>query len=122
MSALLSLDLIVQDVVASAEMLRDAFGLAEEVIEPGFAQLSAGPVTIMLSRTAMVPMENAAGAILHLRVADPAQAAERAVAAGAEVLQPLTQTDWGTTSVLLRGPEATVIDLFSEPDGERVPG
>lgn len=114
---LTSIDIIVPDVADATRLLVDAYGAQAHVTEPEFAELGLGGLTIMLSRTAMVPMSPAQGVILHLEVDDPQAAAEHAVAHGAQILQPLTATDWGTRSVLLTGPASTVIDLYSATTG-----
>lgn len=111
---LASIDIIVPDVSVATRLLVEAFDASTHVDEPDFAEVELGGLTIMLSRTAMVPMGPGAGVILHLEVDDPQQAADHAVAHGARLLQPLTVTDWGTRSVLLAGPADTVIDLFSK--------
>lgn len=110
--AFTGIDLIVPDVPAATRMLVDGFGAGAVVEEAEFAEVDLGGLTVMLSRTAMVPVEPARGVILHLQVEDPEQAAERAVAHGASVLKPLTTTGWGTRSVLASGPADAVIDLF----------
>lgn len=117
-SAFTSIDLIVPDVPAAARMLIDGFGATAVVEEPEFAEVDLGGLTVMFSRTAMVPVEPARGVILHLEVEAPEQTAERAVAHGASVLNPLTSTDWGTRSVLVSGPADTVIDLFCSISGD----
>ncbi|WP_423450505.1 VOC family protein [Micrococcus luteus] len=111
------IDIIVPDVLEAARLLVDAFGATVRVQEPEFAEVELGGMILMFSRTALVPMQPATGLILHLEVDDPQAAAERAQAHGARILYPLTETDWGTWSVLMSGPAETVIDLFRENAG-----
>lgn len=111
------IDIIVPDVLEAARLLVDAFGARARVQEPEFAEVELGGLILMFSRTALVPMRFAAGLILHLEVEDPQAAAEHAQAHGARILHPLTETDWGTCSVLMSGPAETVIDLFRENAG-----
>jgi uncharacterized glyoxalase superfamily protein PhnB len=108
------IDLIVRDPKRASEFLRDALGL--ELLECGerFAELRAGEMSIMLSPDALVPMENAAGVILHFQVEDVAQALSRARGAGATVLAEPSRTDWGWESAMVAGPEGVVIDLYRE--------
>jgi predicted enzyme related to lactoylglutathione lyase len=106
------IDLIVRDVPGAAAFLRDALGLTLRVNEERYAELVAGPMTIMLSPDAMVPMKGAGGVILHFQVEDVAAACGRAQEHGAAVLLPPTRTDWGTESALIAGPEGVVIDLY----------
>lgn len=97
---------------AAAAFFRDVLGLTLRVNEERFAELDAGPVTIMLSPDALVPVKPAAGTILHFRVADVAEALERARGRGAPVLLEPTRTDWGTESALIAGPGDIVIDFY----------
>ena len=95
MPALNKLDLVVSDVPAATEFFRDAVGLTVTFADERFAELDAGPVSIMLTPDAMVPTRPAAGTILHFQVDDVTQAVRRARRYGAEVLLAPTQTDWG---------------------------
>ncbi len=107
-----SIDLIVRDVPAAATFLRDVAGLELQVLDDRFAQLAAGELVVMLSPDALVPTAPAAGIILHVQVEDVSAALETARAAGAAVLLELTQTDWGTESAMIAGPEGVTIDFF----------
>jgi predicted enzyme related to lactoylglutathione lyase len=107
-----ALDLIVEDVPAAAAFFRDALGLGVAEHGERFAEVEAGPVRIMLSPDAMVPMARAAGVILHFEVEDVGVAVERARAAGARVLLGPMRTDWGWESALVAGPGETVVDLY----------
>src|SRR5581483_3277974 len=100
-----NLDVIVKNVPAAAAFFRDVVGLTLRVNEERYAELDAGPVTLMLSPDAMVPMKQAAGVILHFQVEDVAQALEKARSKGAKVLLEVTRTDWGTESAMIAGPE-----------------
>jgi len=108
------IDLFVEDVIAASALLRDAFEFAEIVAEEGFAELQGGPITLMLSKDARIPMPLSAGVTIHLEVSDVEAAAAHAKANGAETLLPIEQTPWGTTSALFRGPAGLVLDLYSE--------
>ena len=106
------LDLIVSDVVASAEFLRDAVGMQLEVSSETFAQLRTGSLTVMLSREALVPVEPARGIILHVRVEDVSDALARARRHGADILIERRVTDWGWELAMIQGPDAILIDFY----------
>lgn len=106
------LDLIVSDVPGATAFFRDVLGLTVRVQDTRFAEIDAGPVTIMLSPEALVPTTPAAGAILHFQVEDVAAAIERARSRGAKVLLEPTRTDWGWESAMIAGPEESIIDLY----------
>lgn len=108
-----NLDLIVQDVPAAAAFFRDVVGLTVRVDDERFAEMDAGGgMTIMLSPDALVPVQSAAGMILHFQVDDVAAALQHAQQRGATVLLPLTHTDWGTESAMIAGPEQIIIDFY----------
>lgn len=104
------IDLIVRDVPAAADFLRDVVGFELEVSSDGFAQLRGGHLTMMLSREALVPTEAARGVILHVRVEDVPAALERAREHGAEVLVEPRVTDWGWELAMIRVLRATLDD------------
>ena len=106
------LDLIVRDVPGATRFFREVVGLSVRVEDERFAELDAGPITIMLSPDAMVPTEPARGVILHFRVEDVSRALEQATAYGATVLQDVTRTDWGWESAMIQGPEEIVVDFY----------
>jgi uncharacterized glyoxalase superfamily protein PhnB len=112
--AVTAIDLQVDDVSAAVALLSKAYGWTVTVDEPGFGELLAGDLRIMLSVDAMVPWGGTDGVILHEYVDDVPAAVERAVAAGAElVLGPVT-TDWGTEAAYLRGPGNLLVDVCRE--------
>ena len=106
------IDLIVSDVPKAAAFFRDIVGLALRVNEPRFAELDGKSITLMLSPEALVPVQPAAGIIIHVEVDDVTQALKQAQSAGATVLLELTTTDWGTESAMIAGPEDIVIDFY----------
>ena len=112
MSTLHTIDLIVSDVPAAALFFRDVIGLKLEINDPNFAQLKSQELTIMLSRTAEVPIAKAAGIILHVLVSDVADALAKAKTMGVSVLHELHETDWWTESAMIAGPEGIVIDFY----------
>jgi predicted enzyme related to lactoylglutathione lyase len=110
------LDVITPDVPKATTFLTALLGIEPKVAEERFAEFDIGGFTLMLSPDAMVPVAPARGVILHVEVADVDAAVKRAQAAGAIVLQGPQNTDWGTYSVLVAGPEETVLDLY-QPNG-----
>lgn len=109
--AVTAIDIQVDDIPAAVELLSHAYGWRVLSDDPGFGELDAGGLRIMLSREAMVPWGKADGVILHHYVDDVAAAVGRAVTAGAELLAGPLRTDWGTEAAYLRGPGALVVDV-----------
>ena len=106
------IDLIVRDVPTAARFFRDIVGLTLRVDEPRFAELDGEAITIMLSADALIPVQPASGVILHIQVEDIRAALEQALKHNARVLLELTQTDWGTESAIIAGPEGIAIDFY----------
>lgn len=109
---LTTIDLIVPNVPEATLFFTDVAGLNANVAEERFAEIPAGAITIMLSPDAMIPMERAAGVILHFKVDDVASAEARARGAGATILQATMTTDWGWESCLVQGPGGVVVDFY----------
>ena len=114
-----TLDLIVADVPAATQFFRDAVGFAVRVGEERYAELDAGPVTIMLSADALVPVEPARGVILHLRVDDVDAAFERARQHGVVALREREETPWGWESAMIQGPEGVIVDFYRPIDADK---
>lgn len=111
--SLKSIDLTVHDVSAAVEFFREVVGLAVLYEIDRFAEIDAGCTRIFLSPDALVPVASARGVILHFEETDLAAAHARARAFGSPILQGPLQTDWGTQSLLVRGPEQIVIDFYN---------
>lgn len=112
MRVLDNLDLVVRDVPAAAAFFRDVVGLTLRIEDERFAELDAGPTTIMLTPDALVPTKPAAGVIVHFQVEDVAQALAQARGRGATVLLEPTRTEWGWESAMIAGPEDIVVDFY----------
>ena len=70
-------------------------------------------VTVMLSQNHLVPLENfQSGIILHIEVEDVDQNYKRLKELGIQVLNGPVVTDWGTESLLVKGPAGLVIDFY----------
>ena len=109
-----AIDVQVDDVPAAIKLLNEAYGWEVTFDDPKFGELMAGQTRIMLSVTAMVPWGKADGIILHNYVDDVPAAVDRAVAAGAELLDGPLKTDWGTEAAYLRGPGNLIVDLCKD--------
>ncbi|MCS6839223.1 MAG: VOC family protein [Roseiflexus sp.] len=101
-----------RDVPSAASFFRDVVGLTVRVEDARFAELDGGAITIMLSPGALVPVQEAAGVILHIQVEDVESAIERARHAGVTVVLEPTRTDWGTESAMIAGPEGIIVDFY----------
>ncbi len=98
-----SLDLIVNDVLEAGEFLRTVAPVEAKHEEAEFACYSSDGVEIMFSRTAMVDTSyELRGLILHFRVPNVDEAADRLQALGYEPVFGPENTDWGTRSVMYR--------------------
>lgn len=107
-----TIDLVVRDVPAATRFFQQVVGLPARAAGERFAELAAGPITLMLTPDAMVLTRPAAGVILHFQVDDVAAALERARSNGATVLLELTRTGWGWDSAMIAGPEEVVVDFY----------
>lgn len=106
------LDLIVPDVPAATAFLSAALGVEPAYAEERFAEFRFGATTLMLSPDALVPMQNAAGVILHFEVPNVDVALAQARDSGATILRETGPTDWGWESAMVAGPEGIVIDFY----------
>ena len=108
-----------KDAPAAIRWLTTAFGLTERMVVPGpddtiaHAQLAWGDGgMIMLGSTTDGGdgrlAEQVGPAWVYLVVDDPDTHHERAVAAGAEIVQPLTDEDYGSRGYTARDPEGNV--------------
>lgn len=110
--------LVYDDPAAALRFLTEAFGFRERVVYRGpgesiqHASLSLGTGSVMLGPTSggslglVSPRESgASSAAVYAFVPDVRAHYERAVAAGAEVVQDLTSTEYGSTEYAVRDPE-----------------
>ena len=116
------------DYVAALAFYRDVLGMAQLAdfsSERGrVALLDGGRATLELTdpgNAAYVDEvevgRRVAGHVrVALRVADARAAAERAVAAGAELLAPPAETPWQSLNARLEGPAGLQLTLFEELD------
>jgi predicted enzyme related to lactoylglutathione lyase len=111
------LDLVVRDVPKAAAFFRDVVGLTLRVNEERYAEVESGAVTIMLTPDLMVPSDPVRGVVVHFQVEEVAAALAKAQQAGATVLLEITQTDWGTESAMIQGPDGLVVDFYRPVEG-----
>lgn len=109
--AVTAIDIQVDDVPAATKLLSQAYGWRVLSDDPGFGELDAGGLRVMLSQEAMVPWGKINGVILHHYVDDVAAAVKTAIEAGAELLAGPVRTDWGTEAAYLKGPGGLVVDV-----------
>ncbi len=119
-----------EDYDEALRFYRDVLGMPEEESYAGdggalVAILDAGRATLELSNTALVAMiddvEVGRRVAPHFRVAlevDDARAAtDSAVAGGADLLAPPTETPWRSLNARLDAPAGVQLTLFQELDG-----
>jgi hypothetical protein len=106
-------DLIVSDVLKSAEIVQQILAIKPDVLDERFTQFTIGNHCLMLSPDALIPMKVVqSGTILHIEVEDVEKEFIRIQSTNLKVLMEPTVTDWGTYSLLIQGPEETVFDLY----------
>ena len=103
------------DARAALEFLERAFGFERKAVHDGpdgtvaHAELTHGDGLIMLGSAGAGDEHFRPGrAVTYVVVADPDAHHERAVAAGAEVVQPLTDQDYGSREYAALDPEGNV--------------
>ena len=78
-----------------------------------FAQFTIGSHCLMLSQNHLIPLEDfQSGIILHIEVEDVNQNYQRLKEIGVEILHGPCETDWGTESLLVKGPAGLVLDFY----------
>ena len=107
------LDIIVSDVPQVCADLERILDKKSDYVDEGFAQFTVGSHCLMLSQNHLVPLGNfQSGIILHVEVEDVEQNYQRLKELGAEILYGPVVTDWGTESLLVKGPAGLVIDFY----------
>ena len=107
------LDIIVSNVPQVCADLERILDKKADYVDDSFAQFTVGSHCLMLSQNHLVPLENfQSGIILHIEVEDVDQNYKRLKEFGAEILHGLAVTDWGTESLLVKGPAGLVIDFY----------
>ena len=119
-----------EDYYEALRFYRDVLGMPEQESYAGdggalVAILDAGRATLELSNTAQVAMidevEVGRRVAPHFRVAlevdDAQEATTSAVAGGAELIAPPTETPWRSLNARLDAPAGVQLTLFQELDG-----
>ena len=107
------LDIIVADVPRVCAGLERLLDKKADYADDAFAQFTIGSHCLMLSQNHLIPLNNfQSGIILHIEVEDLNQNYQRLKELDAEILHGPSETDWGTESLLVRGPADLVIDFY----------
>ena len=107
------LDIIVSDVPQVCADLERILDKKADYVDDNFAQFTIGSHCLMLSQNHLIPLENfQSGIILHIEVEDVDQNYQRFKEFGTDILHGPAVTDWGTVSLLVKGPAGLVIDFY----------
>ena len=107
------LDIIVSNVSQVCADLEHLLDKKADYADDAFAQFTIGSHCLMLSQNHLIPLENfQSGIILHIEVEDVDQNQKRLKEIGVDILHGPCETDWGTESLLVRGPAGLVIDFY----------
>lgn len=78
----------------------------------GYAEVAAGAMTIALHRGSMVPLTAHGGTLLQLSSDDVDAETDRIAGRGGVVAAGPLDTDWGTRSSWISGPENVLVELY----------
>ena len=107
------LDIIVSNVLQVCADLERILDKEADYVDDSFAQFTIGSHCLMLSQNHLIPLNNfQSGIILHIEVEDVEQNYQRLKEFDAEILHGPAVTDWGTESLLVKGPAGLVIDFY----------
>ena len=107
------LDIIVSDVPQVCADLERLLDKKADYADDAFAQFTIGSHCLMLSQNHLIPLNNfQSGIILHVEVENLNQNYQRLKEIGTEILHGPAVTDWGTESLLVKGPAGLVIDFY----------
>ena len=107
------LDIIISDVPQVCADLERILDKKADYVDDSFAQFTIGSHCLMFSQNHLISLENfQSGIILHIEVEDVDQSYQRLKELGAEILHSPAVTDWGTESLLVKGPAGLVIDFY----------
>ena len=107
------IDIIASNVLQVCADLEHILDKKADYADDGFAQFTIGSHCLMLSQNHLIPLENfQSGIILHIEVEDLEQNQKRLKELGIEILHGPCETDWGTESLLVKGPAGLVIDFY----------
>ena len=107
------IDIIVSNVSQVCADLEHLLDKKADYADDAFAQFTLGSHCLMLSQHHLIPLEDfQSGIILHIEVEDLNQNYQRLKEIDVEILNGPCETDWGTESLLVRGPAGLVIDFY----------
>ena len=107
------LDIIVSNVPQVCADLERLLDKKADYVDGSFAQFTIGSHCLMVSQNHLIPLNNfQSGIILHVEVENLNQNYQRLKEIGTEILHGPAVTDWGTESLLVRGPAGLVIDFY----------
>ena len=107
------LDIIVSNVPQVCADLERLLNKKSDYVDDSFAQFTIGSHCLMLSENHLIPLNNfQSGIILHIEVEDVEQSYQRLKELGIGILHGPSETDWGTESLLVKGPAGLVIDFY----------
>lgn len=107
------LDIIVSNVPQVCADLEHILDKKADYADDSFAQFTIGSHCLMLSQNHLIPLEDfQSGIILHIEVEDLEQIQKRLKELGIDILHGPVVTDWGTESLLVKGPAGLVIDFY----------
>ena len=107
------LDIIVSNVPHVCADLERILDKKADYVDESFAQFTIGSHCLMLSKNHLIPLEDfQSGIILHIEVEDIEQNYQRLKDLGIQILHGPTVTDWGTESLLVKGPAGLVLDFY----------
>ena len=107
------LDIIVSNVPQVCAELEHILDKKADYVDDGFAQFTIGSHCLMLSQNHLIPLVDfQSGIIIHIEVEDLNQNYQRLKDLGIQVLNGPAVTDWGTESLLVKGPAGLVIDFY----------
>lgn len=110
-------DLIVSNVEDATHQIALLLDIKADFADENFAQFTVGEHSLMLSHDALVPMETIrSGTILHFEVEDVDAVEERMKTREQKILNGPINTDWGTYSLLVEGPDKVVFDFYKITD------
>ena len=107
------IDIIVSNVPQVCADLEHILDKKADYADDSFSQFTIGSHCLMLSQNHLIPLENfQSGIILHIEVEDVDQNQKRLKEIGVEILHGPCETDWGTDSLLVKGPADLVLDFY----------
>ena len=107
------LDIIVSDVPQVCAELERILDKKADYVDERFAQFKISSHCLMLSEKHLISLKKfQSGIILHIEVEDVDQNYRRFKELGVDILHGPAVTDWGTESLLVKGPAGLVIDFY----------